>query len=68
MSAIRPNRNFDNETITHIPYSKIIEQQETYTRGYLKYNQPTMINKPSKSISNIKDSPSVRSVYNKFFK
>jgi hypothetical protein len=29
MSAIRPNRNFDNETTVHTPYSELVKKHVT---------------------------------------
>lgn len=68
MSAIRPNRNFDNETTVHTPYSELVKKHVTQERGHLVNKQPIRTNKATNRNLDIRDSQSVRSVYNKFFK
>jgi hypothetical protein len=68
MSAIRPNRNFDNETTVHTPYSELMKQHVNTQHGHLVNKQPIRTNNALKRNLDIRDSQSVRSVYNKFFK
>lgn len=68
MSAIRPNRNFDNETAVHTPYSEIVKQHVTHERGHLINTQPIRTNNTANRNLDIRNSQSVRDVYNKFFK
>lgn len=68
MSAIRPNRNFDNETAVHTPYSEIVKQHVTRERGHLINTQPIRTNNTANRNLDIRNSQSVRDVYNKFFK
>ena len=56
MSAIRAKRNFDNETTVHTQHGHLVNKQPIRTNNALKRNL------------DIRDSQSVRSVYNKFFK
>lgn len=68
MSAIRPNRNFDNETAVHTPYSEIVKQHVTHERGHLINTQPIRTNNTANRNLDIRNSQSIRAVYNKFFK
>jgi len=67
MSAIRPNRNFDNETTTHTPYSEIVKQRVTRSQEYIGITPSIRTNTLSNKKPDIRDSQSVRSVYNRFF-
>jgi hypothetical protein len=68
MSAIRPNRNFDNETTVHTPYSELMKQHVNTQRAYPVNKQPIRTNTALKRNSDIRSSKSVQSVYNKYFK
>lgn len=64
MSAIRPNKNFDNERVEHVPYSGSVPTELTWEH----VQQPKRLADKTKKIKKQKPAPAIDpTAYKKFF-